>query len=89
MKTGWHHDPDDNRLYYLDPATGIMATGWKQIDGKWYYFTAFNQEPTYTYDEKAERWNFNNTNARPYGSMYVNESTPDGYRVDQNGVWIN
>ena len=30
---------DDQKWYWLDKATGIMfAGGWKQIDGKWYYF---------------------------------------------------
>ncbi len=25
---------------------------------------------------------------RPYGSMYANETTPDGYAVDASGAWI-
>ena len=30
---------DDQKWYWLDKATGMMfAGGWKQIDGKWYYF---------------------------------------------------
>ena len=30
---------DDQKWYWLDKTTGIMfAGGWKQIDGKWYYF---------------------------------------------------
>ena len=26
--------------YYLDPATGAMATGWTRVDGQWYYMTS-------------------------------------------------
>ncbi|RHS21755.1 hypothetical protein DWV69_16210, partial [Clostridium sp. AF12-19] len=34
---GWLSD--DQKWYWLDKATGMMfAGGWKQIDGKWYYF---------------------------------------------------
>ena len=34
---GWLSD--DQKWYWLDKKTGMMfAGGWKQIDGKWYYF---------------------------------------------------
>ena len=30
---------DDQKWYWLDKTTGMMfAGGWKQINGKWYYF---------------------------------------------------
>ena len=36
---GWLSD--DQKWYWLDKATGKMFSGgWKQIDGKWYYFYA-------------------------------------------------
>jgi len=38
MQTGWTADPQDEHRYYLDPSTGKMVTGWKEIDGRWYYF---------------------------------------------------
>ena len=41
MATGWLEEADGH-LYYLeetkDKTEGIMATGWKNIEGKWYYF---------------------------------------------------
>ena len=43
MLTGWFTDAAGNR-YFLDPVAGStqgsMATGWKVIDGAWYYFNA-------------------------------------------------
>ena len=39
-----------------------MQTGWKQLDGKWYYFQAD-------------------------GSLLRNGTTPDGYKVNAEGVW--
>ncbi len=37
MQTGWYLDPVFGKWFYLD-ADGSMVTGWKQIDGAWYYF---------------------------------------------------
>ena len=31
---------DHGSWYYLDPATGQMATGWTQIDGTWFYLSS-------------------------------------------------
>ena len=36
MKTGWIHTASG--WYYVDPATGLMCTGWTTINGKQYYF---------------------------------------------------
>ncbi|WP_143320904.1 hypothetical protein [Clostridium sp. HBUAS56010] len=86
MKTGWYHSVEDNRWYYLDPDTGIMAKGWRNIDGVWYYFTAQNSMETYGYDLATGKWVFKNNTEKPLGSMYVNEKTPDGYHVNTDGA---
>ena len=43
MLTGWIKTIDE-KWYFLENAKnaneGQMVYGWKQIDGKWYYFTA-------------------------------------------------
>lgn len=58
--------------YYLNPISngwfGRMEIGWKNVDGKWYFF-----EPVL---------------GRNQGHLFVNTVTPDGYKVDSNGVWI-
>ena len=52
-----------------DPiVSGTMAVGWRQIDGKWYYFSM---------EEGSEN-----------GMLLKNTTTPDGYKVDADGVWI-
>ena len=90
MKLGWHYDEADKHWYYLDPQTGVMHTGWTEINGKWYYFAPTTSANTYEYDAVNERWFYKSNSAvRPMGSMYQNETTPDGYRVDANGAWIH
>ena len=89
MLTGWHYDDQDGRWYYLSPETGEMLLGWQQIDGVWYYFNPTAPETTWVYDEATGGWTWNGSASRPYGSMYVNEMTPDGYYVDENGAWRN
>ena len=88
MQSGWYKDAKDGFTYYLDPATGKLAAGWMKIDGKWYYFNAISVSPTYVFDEKTGAWFYNTLSRRkPYGAMYQNEETPDGYVVDTDGVW--
>ncbi len=89
MVTGWYQDPQDGRWYYLDLTTGEMLTGWRQIPGWGYmYLNPFAETQTWFYDEASRMWVYDTENTRrPYGSLYMNEKTPDGYFVDENGVW--
>ena len=89
MRTGWYGDPQDGCIYYLDLATGQISVGWKQIENKWYYFNAVSGLPTWVYDETAGSWRYDAASRRkPYGAMYYDETTPDGYFVNSDGVWI-
>lgn len=88
MKTGWYYDDQDCCTYYLDPETGAIATGWRQIDGNWYYFTETSLASTWHFDEEKGGWIYDTgSRNKPYGSMYHSERTPDGYYVGENGVW--
>lgn len=87
MATNWYRDREDGYWYYLDPETGKMVIGWKQIGEKWYYFET-QGSGEYVYDPKKERWTIGGRNGRPLGSMFKNEVTPDGYMVDADGAWI-
>lgn len=87
MATDWKLDGSDGNWYYLDPVSGAMALGWRQIGGKWYYFSSTGAG-VYTYDPAKVKWTFGGGSGRPLGSMYKNEVTPDGCQVDANGAWI-
>ena len=84
MTRGWHKDPQDGRWYYMDNS-GAMLTGWQNIGGKNYFFNPVVPSPTYEWNSTDMRWDYVKTSSRPYGSMYENEKTPDGYTVNANG----
>lgn len=84
MTRGWHKDPQDGRWYYMDNS-GAMLTGWQNIGGKNYFFNPVVPAPTYEWNSTDMRWDYVKTSSRPYGSMYENEKTPDGYTVNANG----
>lgn len=41
MKTGWHFDSLYQQWFYFN-INGAMADGWREINGKWYYFGSEN-----------------------------------------------
>ena len=88
MLTGWHFDEQDGKWYYMSPRSGEMLLGWQEIDGKWYYFNPYAPAVTWEFNEATGGWTYNGANSRPYGSMYANETTPDGYAVGEDGAWI-
>lgn len=76
------------RWFYFD-EDGYAESGWhKDEDGHWYYLNPVPEGTTWHYDEEAEKWYYDiDTEHRPYGSMYRNERTPDGYLVKEDGRW--
>ena len=87
MHEGWLKDNQDGKWYYLNPGSGKMQLGWLHTeDGKWYYLNPVAAKQSwYMVDGK---WVYDGIGERPLGSMYANEMTPDGYRVDETGAWI-
>ncbi|EJR90585.1 binary toxin-like calcium binding domain-containing protein, partial [Bacillus cereus] len=43
------------KTYYRD-KTGTLATGWKQIDDKWYYFDSNGAMVTESWQQKGSKW---------------------------------
>lgn len=85
---GWHRDMQDGRWYFLDRRTGIMLSGWQEIDGKSYYFATEEDIPRQTWFWKTGlgKWIYEKLGYKSYGCMYMDERTPDGRLVDKNGV---
>lgn len=89
MKKGWFEDPQDKQTYYLDEETGIMATGWREIKGKKYYFCEEQAKvPNWYYESTTDTWLSYGIDIKSYGSMYRDEMTPDGQTVGKDGSLV-
>lgn len=79
---GWYQEAAS--WYYFD-TTGKSLTGWIQDADSWYYLdetayqTDWNQLP---YGGELKWFCFS-----PEGVLYQNCTTPDGYWVDENGIY--
>ena len=77
MTTNWQKV--SGAWYYMDNS-GAMQTDWKKISNAWYYFNADGVM-------QENRW-VGDYYLGSSGAMLVNTKTPDGYRVDATGKWI-
>ena len=77
MTTNWQKV--SGAWYYMDNS-GAMQTEWKEISNAWYYFNADGVM-------QENRW-VGDYYLGSSGAMLVNTTTPDGYRVDASGKWI-
>lgn len=73
----------NGKWYYLNPSSGAMATGWVNIQNKWYYLNN-DGSMAVGWIKLADKWYYLNAD----GKMAANAMTPDGYKVDEDGVWI-
>lgn len=71
---------------YLFDSNAYMAKGWRQINGTWYFLRSNGAMARNQWEEVKEngQWFY----LGPDGAMLTNTTTPDGHRVDANGVWI-
>ena len=81
MKTGWFKDK--GLWYYLKPEDGVMATGLLDVDGTRYYLNASGAMQT-GWKQVNGNWYYFQAD----GSLLRNGTTPDGYKVNQDGIWI-
>ncbi len=89
MESGWVKEESDGYWYYLDES-GVMRTGWALINGIWYYFNPVTQGETGWHKTEDGKWGHQTgeSGSRPMGALCANTTTADGYRVDDNGAWV-
>ncbi|NSB30333.1 beta strand repeat-containing protein [Clostridium saccharoperbutylacetonicum] len=86
MDMGWFKDTDGSWYFLCDGkdygALGYMETGWKFIDGKWYFLKGNGAMATgWTYVDG--NWHYLQAN----GSMASN-TVVDGYTLNASGAWV-
>ncbi|RSJ69964.1 Toxin A [Streptococcus oralis subsp. dentisani] len=80
MKTGWIKDK--GIWYYLNPEDGIMLVGLHKVNGDHYYFDESGAMQT-GWKRIDGNWYYFQTD----GSLLKNATTPDGYKVNEEGIW--
>ena len=74
----------NGEIYCFKPDSYIVSNDWYQIGGIWYFFRPSGGLAKSRWIETGGKWYYVDGN----GSLFTNGTTPDGYRVDANGVWI-
>lgn len=73
-----------NNEYYHFKDNQYMVTGWVQIDGIWYFFRPSGGLAVNRWIETNGMFYY----VDPNGSLFTGGTTPDGFKVDANGIWI-
>jgi lysozyme len=92
-------------IWQLVKDDGSLETGWVQINGYWYFLDSTGTMYQDKWFQSNSKWYYLDDNGHmvtgwkkiedkdycfaPDGALYVSCTTPDGYKVDENGVWIN
>ena len=75
---------DNGEIYWIQ-SDHYMAKGWKELDGKWYYFCSTGSLAKNVWKAGANGiWYYLGQD----GVMLTNTTTPDGYKVGADGAWI-
>lgn len=82
MTTKWQKV--NNKWYFMDAKTGEMKTQWIWVDSKWYYLDSVNGDMKTGWQRINGKWYY----LAESGECLMNTTTPDGKKVDKDGVWI-
>lgn len=74
---------DENGYWYRNQDGSYTKNGWQYIDGKWYFFDENGYMKTGWIPWK-DLWYYCGAD----GAMLVSTTTPDGYTVNGDGVWV-
>jgi len=73
----------NNGKKYLVGDKGEMLNGWQMVNNQWYFLNSENGEMNTGWVHLDGKYYY----LADDGHMMVNEMTPDGYFVDENGNW--
>ena len=90
---GWIYE--NGSWYYVDPKTGTLRSGWLYLaDGSQYFFSNKHDG---SFGKMLTDWNWIDGNCYYFvteadereGKLIKDGTTPDGYRVDKDGKWVD
>lgn len=90
---GWIYE--NGSWYYVDPKTGTLRSGWLYLaDGSQYFFSNKHDG---SFSKMLTGWNWIDGNCYYFvteadereGKLIKDGTTPDGYRVDKDGKWVD
>lgn len=73
-----------NGAEYVFDADGTMATGWRSVNGTWYYFETSGALARNAWKQDAGKWFY----VGPNGQMVKNALIDNQYYVGADGVWV-
>ncbi len=83
ITSGWLQD--HNGWWYKRIDGSYPVNQWEQINGGWYHFNETGYMQTGWFQDKDGKYYFLNDS----GQMLTSCTTPDGFTLDSNGVWIS
>ncbi len=75
----------EGETYCFSDWGGMVSSSWRQTGEDWYFFNGGGYMVKNQWVEWKGSWYYLTED----GKMAVDTVTPDGYRVDKNGVWID
>lgn len=81
LPEGWAQH--DGYWFYRGADGKLLKASWLKKDGKWYYLSVDGKMLTGWQVIDRKWYCFDGS-----GAMYANTVTPDGYRVNENGEWV-
>ena len=90
---GWIYE--NGSWYYVDPKTGTLRSGWPYLaDGSQYFFSNKHDG---SFGKMLTGWNWIDGNCYYFvteadereGKLIKDGTTPDSYRVDKDGKWVD
>lgn len=75
---------DSTGWWYTEGSS--WATGWRQIDGKWYYFYSDGYAAK-GWQKINDNWYYFDTDSYFGGGAMEHDTIIDGYYLNSNGVW--
>jgi hypothetical protein len=80
----WIHDSNG----WWNTEGNSYSVGWRFIDNSWFYFGKNGYMQTGWVNDNGTWYYLNTVSNGSLGAMLTNTTTPDGYKVNDKGVWI-